>query len=201
MCQDGVDFGRDLRLLAEMTITGNKPTVGAGREFYSALAHDEELFEKTVEFVLSQGIPGSVEIYVQSTPSVPSEIRYITWTDEVVNNPSGLVCMRLVAPLRDGEGMLLCGEILHRSREMGAAPNLRHAVALRNNQEKIPASWRPYELLIAGSIGENGSPNTRFVVVMKYIQPSWRLMPRKTGGGFGKNVRLLGIEQITPPSN
>lgn len=42
-------FGKNLGLIHEVIVTGRK--VGAGKEFWSKLAHDEELFMRTVEFV------------------------------------------------------------------------------------------------------------------------------------------------------
>lgn len=46
------DFGKDLGLVHEAVVTGRK--VGAGPEFWSALAHDEGLFRKVVGIVLPQ---------------------------------------------------------------------------------------------------------------------------------------------------
>lgn len=47
------EFGKDLGLVHEMVVTGRK--VGADAEFYSALAHNEGLFRKTVAFVRGGG--------------------------------------------------------------------------------------------------------------------------------------------------
>ncbi len=44
------EFGRDLGLMKEVVVTGRK--VGAGREFWSKLAHDEQLFREAVTLVL-----------------------------------------------------------------------------------------------------------------------------------------------------
>ena len=43
------DFGKDLGLIHEMIVTGRK--VGAGSDFYAALAHDEGLFRRVMEMV------------------------------------------------------------------------------------------------------------------------------------------------------
>ncbi|OGJ63988.1 hypothetical protein A3E47_02685 [Candidatus Peribacteria bacterium RIFCSPHIGHO2_12_FULL_54_10] len=43
------DFGKDLGLVHEMIVTGRK--VGAGSDFYAALAHDEGLFRRVMEMV------------------------------------------------------------------------------------------------------------------------------------------------------
>lgn len=43
------EFGKDHALIHEAVVTGRK--VGAGRKFWSALTHNEELFAKTVAFV------------------------------------------------------------------------------------------------------------------------------------------------------
>jgi len=51
---DVASFGRDHGLIHEVVITGRK--VGAGQEFWSRLAHDEELFRKVVELVVGPSI-------------------------------------------------------------------------------------------------------------------------------------------------
>lgn len=48
-------FGKDLGLIHEAIITGRK--VGAGKDFWVKLAHDENLFSRTVEFVNFGGYP------------------------------------------------------------------------------------------------------------------------------------------------
>ncbi len=42
-------FGKDFGLIHETIVTGRK--VGAGKDFWAKLAHDENLFSRTVEFV------------------------------------------------------------------------------------------------------------------------------------------------------
>ena len=44
-------FGEDHGLLHEVVVTGRK--VGAGKEFWAAIAHNEELFARVVAFVMS----------------------------------------------------------------------------------------------------------------------------------------------------
>jgi hypothetical protein len=46
-----LDFGKDIRLIGEVTVTGNK--AGANRAFWVKLAHDKELFRQVVEQVLN----------------------------------------------------------------------------------------------------------------------------------------------------
>lgn len=55
MPQDMVrtEFGKDHGVIHEMVVTGRK--VGAAEAFYSTLAHNEDLFGKTIEFVTSGG--------------------------------------------------------------------------------------------------------------------------------------------------
>ncbi len=48
-------FGKDLGLIHEVIVTGRK--VGAGKDFWVKLAHDENLFSRTVEFVNFGGYP------------------------------------------------------------------------------------------------------------------------------------------------
>ena len=50
---DAAEFGKDQGLIHEVIVTGRK--VGAGTAFYSALAHSEELFARTVAFVARGG--------------------------------------------------------------------------------------------------------------------------------------------------
>ena len=51
--QQGDDFGKDYGLIHEAIVTGRK--VGAGREFWTRLAHDETLFDKVVSYVERNG--------------------------------------------------------------------------------------------------------------------------------------------------
>ncbi len=48
--QEVTEFGKDHSLIHEALVTGRK--VGAGREFWSKLAHDEQLFREAVTLVL-----------------------------------------------------------------------------------------------------------------------------------------------------
>ena len=64
MASSKEDFGHDLRLMAEVTTTGNK--VGAGKDFWASLVHNERLFSKVVELVIL-GLVYEVEVdYNQS---------------------------------------------------------------------------------------------------------------------------------------
>ena|SRR3989338_8508391 len=59
MCPHGAsqtdeEFGRDHGLIHEVVVTGRK--VGAGRDFWSKLAQDPALFERTVRFVSHGGL-------------------------------------------------------------------------------------------------------------------------------------------------
>jgi len=53
-------FGKDYGLIHEAIITGKK--VGAGKDFWSALAHNKDLFEKTRAFVESGGVTSTGEL-------------------------------------------------------------------------------------------------------------------------------------------
>ncbi|TSC90308.1 MAG: hypothetical protein G01um10142_429, partial [Parcubacteria group bacterium Gr01-1014_2] len=61
------EFGKDHGVIHEMIVTGRK--MGAGRNFYSALAHNEELFARTVAFVANGGEDVVREIAV-SVPQI-----------------------------------------------------------------------------------------------------------------------------------
>ncbi len=62
---DAAEFGKDHGLIHEMIVTGRK--VGAGTAFYSALAHSEELFARTVAFVAR----GGEEVVREVVVSIP----------------------------------------------------------------------------------------------------------------------------------
>jgi hypothetical protein len=51
--QQDDDFGKDYGLIHEAIVTGRK--VGAGRKFWTKLAHDESMFNKVVSFVARDG--------------------------------------------------------------------------------------------------------------------------------------------------
>lgn len=56
---EGEEFGREIGLIKEVLITGRK--VGAGKKFWSRLAHDEELFRRVVEVVTPSSAPDAPE--------------------------------------------------------------------------------------------------------------------------------------------
>lgn len=64
------EFGKDHSLIHEAVVTGRK--VGAGRKFWSALAHDESLFAKAVAFV-ERGGEEFVREVVVSIPLTEAE--------------------------------------------------------------------------------------------------------------------------------
>ena len=68
--EEVAEFGKDIGLIHEVIVTGRK--VGAGKEFWSKLAHDEELFVKTVEFVERDGTELVKEVIV-SIPLTEAE--------------------------------------------------------------------------------------------------------------------------------
>ncbi|MDZ4243821.1 MAG: hypothetical protein U1C57_01815 [Candidatus Doudnabacteria bacterium] len=59
-----------------MIVTGRK--VGAGQGFYSALAHNEELFARVVEFVRNGGnVTANAEATVSSRPVLAHEVEHL----------------------------------------------------------------------------------------------------------------------------
>jgi len=61
-------FGKDYGLIHEAIITGKK--VGAGKDFWSALAHNKDLFEKTRAFVESGGVTSTGELSFPSWKTI-----------------------------------------------------------------------------------------------------------------------------------
>ena len=68
--EEVTEFGKDIGLVHEVIVTGRK--VGAGKEFWSKLAHDEELFAKTVAFVERDGTE-TVQEVLTSIPLTEAE--------------------------------------------------------------------------------------------------------------------------------
>lgn len=64
-------FGEDHGLIHEVIVTGRR--VGAGRKFYSRLAHNEDLFRRTVQFVLND-VCSVVEVVVDCNRSLAEMI-------------------------------------------------------------------------------------------------------------------------------
>ncbi|MFH0814898.1 MAG: hypothetical protein V1902_02345 [Candidatus Falkowbacteria bacterium] len=60
------DFGKDLGLVHEVVVTGRK--VGAGRDFWARLAHDEAFFRRVVEL----DAPQAALLQLVGTISVPA---------------------------------------------------------------------------------------------------------------------------------
>lgn len=60
------EFGKDLGLIQEAVITGRR--VGAGREFWSKITHDRELFEKIHLAVMGRAVITDFEIQDTGRP-------------------------------------------------------------------------------------------------------------------------------------
>lgn len=78
-------FGKDHSLVHEAVVTGRK--AGADSRFWSALAHDEELFRRTVEFVKR----GGYELTV--VPKTPGDFSWIPKVEEHFNCPLSMMHM------------------------------------------------------------------------------------------------------------
>lgn len=68
--EEAADFGRDQGLIHEAVVMGRK--VGAGKDFWKTLAHDEALFAKTVAYIARGGVDIVREVIV-SIPLTEAE--------------------------------------------------------------------------------------------------------------------------------
>lgn len=186
MGKSSAKFGTEVRLIGEMLTTGNK--VGAGRSFYSALAHDEELFQRTVEFVKTAN---EISVSFQNI-SFGENWKKKGWSSE--KGPAiqkGDFPLELVSFCEDGKS--ISGKELERMAiEQGCCElGLAHAEQLLKQQDRIPKSWRKHYLVFAGSVWRDAG-GARDVPFLDWDGDRWYLCfswLRSDFGSYGRFVR------------
>ena len=175
-------FGEDHGLLHEAVVTGRK--VGAGKDFWSALAHNEQLFARVVAFVVE-----ALRVVFTLVAKIDRDMT--GWTCvEPVNAEEEEFKPTLHEFLREGEGSINGEEMIRRAKEQGVLTGLRHAEAILRNQEKIPVEWRKHYLVFS-EVWQDPHGD-RSVFCLRWDGRRWFLHYSWLGGGFGSRDRLVG---------
>jgi hypothetical protein len=178
---NAAEFGKDHGLLHEVVVTGRK--VGAGQEFWSALAHREDLFARVVAFVVEA-------LRVVFTLVAKIERNMDGWTCvQPVDAEPGEFEPELREFLEPGEDRVGGEEMVKRAVNKGALAGLRQAEAMLRQQEKIPVEWRQFCLVFAEVWLD---PNrSRDVWCLYWDGERWSLRYYWLGHDFGSSDRLV----------
>ena len=180
-------FGEDHGLLHEAVVTGRK--VGAGKDFWSALAHNEQLFARVVAFVVE-----ALRVVFTLVAKIDRDMT--GWTCvEPVNAEEEEFKPTLHEFLREGEGSINGEEMIRRAKEQGVLTGLRHAEAILRNQEKIPVEWRKHYLVFPEVW--QGPGGGRNVFYLYWGGRRWYLVCGWLGDDFYSRSRLVGSRKLT----
>lgn len=161
-CEDSTMFGKDLGLMSEVMVTGRK--VGADRNFWTALAHNENLFTRVVSFVAMILHPVFRLIPIFDFDKTAEDWELITDSKPIqgdfhpelapsiigrhFNEPGMFYSQHLPLGESFEEDFVWKGEeILKKAKELGLCGGQRHAEAMLRNQDIIPVEWRKYFLV------------------------------------------------------
>jgi len=139
------DFGKDHGLIHEAVVTGRK--VGAGQDFWAALAHSEELFQKVVAFVAT--VPTPIFRLVAGFDRDMTKEKWELLSDTEAKE--GEFKPELVEFFKDGEDYVVGDEIVKRT-EQESCGGQRAAESMLRDQDKIPEVWRKYVLVFPRTV-------------------------------------------------
>jgi len=176
------EFGTDHALIHEAVVTGRK--VGAGKEFWAALAHNKELFDRVVTLVMS-----TVRVVFPIVANIDRAMH--GWgCFEPVEVSEGDFEPFLQEFLQKEDNDSLGGEeTVKRAKELGVFTGLRHAEAMLRNQERIPVEWRKYHLVFP-EVWE-GPDGAYYVFCLFWGGKHWFLRCNWLISGFGPHCRLV----------
>jgi len=132
-------FGEDYGLVHEAIVTGRK--VGAGKEFWAGIAHNEVLFAKVVALVAE-----ALRVVFTLIADVERDITGWQCLEPVEAEP-GEFEPELQEFLQKGESYTGGEEMVRRAKNQEVLSGLRHAEAMLRNQERIPVEWRKFVLV------------------------------------------------------
>ena len=175
------EFGSDHGLIHETIVTGRK--VGAGKDFWATLAHNEELFAKVVAFVAT-----ATRVVFSLIAKIDRDIA--GWTCiEPVKAEEGEFESFLAEFLEPGESCLGGEEMVKIAKKQGILTGLRHAEAMLRDQDRIPADWRKYYLVFP-EVWQ--SPRgRRYVFYLYWDGDRWCLGYNWLGNDFYSDCRLV----------
>jgi len=180
-------FGEDHGLLHEAVVTGRK--VGAGKDFWAALAHNEQLFARVVALVVE-----ALRVVFTLIAKIDRNMK--GWECiEPVENKEGEFEPTICEFLREGKNSIDGEGVVKSAKEQGILTGLRHAEAMLRNQEKIPVEWRKYYLVFP-EVWQNPGGD-RCVFCLSWGGGRWYLDDYWLDGDFHFDYRLVGSRKLT----
>ena len=176
------DFGKDHGLIHEAVVTGRE--VGAGKEFWAALAHSKEVFRETLAFVMN--FPPLV---FQLTATFDHDKRQDDWKLKAdTTAKEGEFRPELAEILREGESHVPGETMLERAEDFGLGQH--HAEAMLRHQPAIPKEWRKYTLVFTGTVWRDPGGH-RDVPFLCWSGKEWRLNFSQLRSSFASHCRLV----------
>jgi len=182
------EFGQDHGLIHEAVVTGRK--VGAGKDFWSALAHSEELFAKVVAFMAT-----TLKAVFRFVPGFDHDMTKDGW--KLLNDSGtkkGEFEPELGEFLKDKEGFVNGEEMMTRAQTMGNCAGQRHAEAMLRDSSKIPEEWRKYVLVFTDTVWQ-GSDGSRRVAYLGWDGDRWCLCFYWLRRDFDQGYRLVRLRK------
>lgn len=182
-------FGKDLGLMHEVVITGRK--AGATERFWAALAHREDVFQKTVPFVLSL-IAMVFRLRPDFEPDKPSRLKKLEKDSPA---KEGEFIPEIEEFLRgEDESSIGEEELMRRLHGRDDIAGQRHLEAMARDQEALPEEWREFELVVPETIWatEEGS---HYIPVLRFYDRRWQLFFYSSCNGFSRRYRVVRIKK------
>ena len=177
------EFGKDHGLISEAVVTGRK--VGAGIEFWAALAHNEKMFADVVAFVAAKS-----EVVFRLNVQTNYDVTRWRRVSPPYSGPDEFRPV-LQKFLGSREPKLLGRELALRAETLGiSSTGLLHAEGMMREADKIPASWRKYSLLFPEMWRDSEGIGRLFY--LRWTVNHWTLVAGYLAENFGRNCRLVG---------
>ena len=178
------DFGKDHGLIHEAVVTGRK--VGAGQDFWSALAHSEELFHEVVAFVMAMLTP--VFRLVAGFDRDMTKENWELLSDTEVKE--GEFTPEMVDFFRDKDGDYITGKEMVRRTDQENCGGQRAAEAMLRNQDKIPQELRKYVLVFPKTVWQCPD-GFRCVACLDWLGERWSLRFYWLVSRFDRDCRVV----------
>ena len=183
------DFGKDLGLVHEAVITGRR--VGATERFWSALAHHEEVFGKTVAFVLSL-MSMIFRLRPDFDPDIPTRLKKL---DKDSPAKGGDFTPELETIIKEGDSSYIGEkELTRRIEGREDLAGQRHLEAMLRDQDAIPVEWRKYELVAPATVWSTEKED-HVMATLQFRDNKWQMFFYFCCNDFGGRFRLIRIKK------
>lgn len=184
------DFGKDHGLIHEAVVTGRK--VGAGQDFWAALAHSEEIFRKVVTCVAAMLTP-IFRLVVGFDRDMTKE-KWELFSDTEAKE--GEFKPELVDFFRDEDGDHINGDDVVTRTQSEVCGGQRAAEAMLRDQDKIPEAWRKYVLVFPRTVWRFRYGD-RIVAYLRWFDSKWYLSFDWLESKFNRIYRVVRLGKIS----